>query len=69
MPPKEPPRVDEQTTFREAEKRRQVALCELNAEWDRKLECLNHPDAGRKVDAIMDACGRTKKRPIAGSTF
>ena len=52
-----------------AGERYRAALKELKAEWDRNLECLNRPDASRKVDAMMDKCGRTKKRPIAGSSF
>jgi hypothetical protein len=70
MSPKEPPRSGEPSTLDEAgEKRRQVALRELEAEWDRKLACLNYPDAHDKVEAMFDAQGRTKKRPKAGETF
>jgi hypothetical protein len=69
MAPKDPPRSDESATLEEgAEERRQAALKELRAEWDRRLACLNHPDAARRVEAMMDKCGRTKKRPIAGSS-
>jgi hypothetical protein len=52
-----------------ADERYEAALKRLKTEWDGKLECSNRSDASRRVDAMMDACGRTKKRPIAGSTF
>jgi hypothetical protein len=52
-----------------ADEHKEAPLKRLKAEWDRRLECLNRPDASRKVDVMMDSCGRTKKRPIAGSTF
>jgi hypothetical protein len=62
MPGKDPPRTPEQ----EAEERRQAALLQLKAEWDRKLAVLNEPDARDRVDALFDAGGRLKKRPKAG---
>jgi hypothetical protein len=71
MAPKDPPRNDDRTMLDEAtEERRQAALKELKAEWDRRLSaCFDSPDFGERVDAMMDACGRTKKRPIAGSSY
>jgi hypothetical protein len=64
MPPKDPPQTPE-----EAEERRESTLRELSAEWDRKLECLKHPDANERIKAIMHAQGRTKVRPKAGETY
>src|SRR5215813_10288050 len=45
---------------------RQAALKQLEADWDRRLRRLKHPDFAKRVDAIMNARGRTKKRPIVG---
>ena len=71
MAPKDPPRTDEPTKFDEAtEERYQRARKELEAEWDRRLRaCFDAPDFRERVDAMMDAQGRTKKRPIAGSSY
>ena len=70
MDPKNPPQKGEQTRPDEAaEARLQKAKKDLEAEWDRRLACLNHPDAHAKVDAIFNSGGRVKKRSIAGSTF
>jgi hypothetical protein len=67
MSPEDPPRNEEDV---DAENRRQKARKELEAEWDRRLRaCFDAPDFGEKVDAIMDACGRTKVRPKAGSSW
>jgi hypothetical protein len=71
MAPKDPPRTDESTQPDEAaEARRQKALEELKAEWDARVRaCFEAPDFGERVDAMMDARGRTKVRPKAGETF
>jgi PHD/YefM family antitoxin component YafN of YafNO toxin-antitoxin module len=45
---------------------REASLKELAAEFDRRLASLRRPDAHRKVDAVMDARGKTKRRPKAG---
>lgn len=50
-------------------KARKKALAELSAEWDRRLAVLNEAGASERVDAMMDAQGRTKKRPKAGEAF
>jgi hypothetical protein len=71
MAPKDPPRVDDSTKFDvAAAERYQKARKELEAEYDRRLRaCFNAPDFRERVDAMMDACGRTKKRPKAGSSY
>lgn len=48
------------------EARRQASLAELTAEFDRRLAALKDPDAHKRVDAMMDAGGKTKRRPKAG---
>ena len=48
------------------EARRQASLAELSAEFDRRLAALKNPDAHKRVDAMMDARGKTKRRPKAG---
>jgi hypothetical protein len=71
MPSKEPPKTKELTPHEKGvDERRHAALKELEAEWDRRLKaCFDAPDFGERVDRMMDACGRTKKRPIAGSSY
>jgi hypothetical protein len=47
---------------------RRAALAELSAEYDSKLStAFNDPAFGQKVEAVMDARGRSKRRPKAGS--
>ena len=70
MPPKDPPHVDGQAVREHSiEERRQASLRELSAEWERKLKCLNDPDAQDRSEAIFAAGGRTKVRPKAGESF
>jgi hypothetical protein len=70
MSPKEPPRIEEEPApERSADDRLEKARKELQAEWDQRLACLNEPGASERVDAVMDARGRMKKRPIAGPTY
>ena len=70
MVPKDPPHVDGQAMPEQSvEERRQASLRELSAEWDRKLKCLNDPDAHERIDAIFAARGRSKVRPRAGESF
>lgn len=71
MSTKEPPRVDEPGKRDETtEVVYQRTLEELRAEWDARLRPIfDVPDFGDRVDAMMDACGRTKVRPKAGETF
>ena len=45
---------------------RREALAELTAEFDRRLAALQDPEAGKRIDAMMDARGKTKRRPKAG---
>lgn len=53
-----------------AEERHRKAVAEVPAEWDRKLAAMrNDPKLGEKINAIMDAWGRTKRRPKAGKTY
>lgn len=55
---------------KDTEERYRKALAEVSAEWDRRLAPLkNDPRFADKVDAMMDAQGRTKRRPIAGKTY
>jgi len=71
MAPKDPTRVDEPAERdNAAEPRRKKRLEEMRAEWDARLRaCFDAPDFADRVDAMMDACGRTKVRPKAGETF
>jgi hypothetical protein len=70
MDPEGPPRANEPATIDEAaEARLQKAKKEVEAEWDRRLACLNHPDTPAKIEAIFRTGGRVKKRSIAGATF
>jgi len=48
------------------EAHRQASLAELTAEFDRHLAALKNPDAHKRIDAMMDARGKTKRRPKAG---
>lgn len=48
------------------EARQQALLAELTAEFDRRLAALQGPEARKRVDAMMDARGKTKRRPKAG---
>jgi hypothetical protein len=46
--------------------RKQASLEELRAEFDRRLAVLQDPKAHERVDAMMDTCGKAKRRPKAG---
>jgi hypothetical protein len=52
-----------------AEERRQAALSELSADFDRRLAVLNAPETRGRVKAVMKARGRSKRRPKAGASF
>lgn len=52
-----------------AEQRRQAALAELSAEFDRRLAALNNPETRSHAEAVIEARGRTKRRPKAGVSF
>jgi hypothetical protein len=45
------------------------AIAELTAEWDRRLVAVQGPDFRKKVEAVMNARGRTKVRPKAGPSY
>jgi hypothetical protein len=49
--------------------RRQAALADLAAEFDRHLAALKAPDARKRVEAVMAARGRVTPRPKAGASF
>ena len=49
--------------------RRQTALAELSAEFDRHLAALQAPDARDRVEAAMASRGRVTPRPKAGASF
>ena len=53
----------------DAKARRQAALAELSAEFDRRLAALKGPETRGRVGAVMAARGRTKRRPKAGVSF
>jgi hypothetical protein len=66
MTPEDPPRTPEEAE----ELRKKAEFKAFIEEYDRRLKaCFDDPDFGRKVDAVMDAQGRTKKRPIAGESY
>jgi hypothetical protein len=71
MTTKDPPGNNEHNASEEAmEERRRSTLKELETKWDRRLRAaFDHPDFGKRVDAIMDACGRAKNCRKAGSSF
>jgi prevent-host-death family protein len=52
-----------------AKEHRQAALAELSAEFDRRLAALQTPETRRRVEAVMAARGRTKRRPKAGVSY
>lgn len=55
---------------KDAEEHRRKALAEVSAKWDRKLATMrDDPKLGEKIDAIMDARGRTKRRRKADETY
>ena len=49
--------------------RRQAALADLAAEFDRHLAALKAPDARKRGEAAMAARGRATRRPKAGASF
>jgi len=51
------------------ETRRQTALIEVSADFDRRLAELDAPDAHDRVEAAMQLRGRTTPRPKAGESF
>jgi len=54
----------------EAKTHRRSPRADLEAEWDRRLAPLQAADAGKRLDAVMAAKGRVKRRRSkAGPTF
>ena len=53
----------------DAAERRQAALAELSAKFDRRLAALKSSETRGRVEAVMAARGRTKHRPKAGVSF
>ena len=53
----------------DAKVRQQATLAELSAEFDRRLAALKSPETRGRVEAVMAARGRAKRRPKAGPSF
>jgi prevent-host-death family protein len=53
----------------EAKGRHQVALAELSAQFDHRLAALKSPETRGRVEAVMAARGRAKRRPKSGASF
>jgi antitoxin (DNA-binding transcriptional repressor) of toxin-antitoxin stability system len=51
------------------ELRRQTALADLTAEFDRRLADLKAPDARERIEAALKTRGRVTPRPKAGESF
>jgi antitoxin (DNA-binding transcriptional repressor) of toxin-antitoxin stability system len=51
------------------ELRRQAALSELTAEFDKRLAELRAPGARERVEAAMESRGRVTPRPKAGASY
>jgi len=49
--------------------REQIALDELTNRFNARLAVLQQPDAGQKLNALLDAKGVLKKRPKAGASY
>lgn len=55
---------------KDAKKRHRKAVAEVAAELDRKLVAMtSDPELREKINATMDARGRTKRRPKAEETY
>jgi rRNA processing protein Krr1/Pno1 len=52
-----------------AKARNKVALAELSADFDKRLAALKTPEARDRIEAVMAAKGRLKRRPKAGASF
>ena len=53
----------------DAKTRQQATLAELTAEFDRRLAGLKSPETRGRVESVMAARGRAKRRPKAGVSF
>jgi hypothetical protein len=53
----------------DAKARQQATLAELSTEFDRRLATLKSPETRGRVEAVMAARGRAKRRPKAGTSF
>ena len=49
--------------------RQQATLAELSAEFDGRLAALKSPETRGRVEAVIAARGRSKRRPKAGISF
>jgi PHD/YefM family antitoxin component YafN of YafNO toxin-antitoxin module len=57
------------TLAEDAKERRQAALAELSAEFDRRLAALKGAETRGRIETVMAARGRSKRRPKAGVSF
>jgi hypothetical protein len=71
LDPKNPPQGGEPAPLDPAaEERRRKELAKIFVEEDRRLrKCFDAPDFAERIEAMFKACGRVKKRSIAGPTF
>lgn len=53
----------------DARERHRATLAELSAEFDRRLATLKSPGTRGRVEAVMAARGRSRRRPKAGVSF
>jgi PHD/YefM family antitoxin component YafN of YafNO toxin-antitoxin module len=53
----------------EANARHQASLARLATDFERRLASLQDPETRTRVQAVMAARGRAKRRPKAGSSF
>ena len=53
----------------DAKARQQATLTDLSAEFDRRLAALKSPETRGRVEAVMAARGRAKRRAKAGASF
>ena len=53
----------------DAKARQQATLAELSTEFDRRLAALKSPETRGRVEAVIAARGRAKRRPKAGASF
>jgi hypothetical protein len=54
---------------KDVKKRDREILAELSAEWDRRLGAVKGPKFRERVEEIMKANGRAKRRGKAGPTY
>jgi hypothetical protein len=54
---------------KDTKERDREMLAELSAEWDRRLASVKGAEFRKRVEEIMKANGRTKRRSKAGTTY